>query len=77
MQCNWWCAACGGQYEWRAPNRILDTQDSVDPREARVFRAHAANLVNALKLLTNRRKDGDNPAEHIVTGLLKKSRQVS
>ena len=74
MQCNW-CAACGGQYEWRAPNSILDTQDSVDPREARVFRPHDANLVNALKLLTNRQKDCDNPVEHIVTGLLEKSRQ--
>ena len=20
-KCNWWCAACGGQYDWRAPNR--------------------------------------------------------
>ena len=24
--CNWWCAACGGQYEWRAPKRILVVQ---------------------------------------------------
>ena len=24
--CNWWCAACGGQYECRAPNRILVVQ---------------------------------------------------
>ena len=22
-RCSWWCAACGGQYEWGAPNRIL------------------------------------------------------
>ena len=21
--CNWWCAACGGHYEWRAPNRFF------------------------------------------------------
>ena len=27
-QCNWWCAACGGQYDWRAPNRVLVMQDS-------------------------------------------------
>ena len=20
-QCNWWCATCGGQYDWRASNR--------------------------------------------------------
>ena len=24
-QCSWWCAACGGQYDWRAPNRLLVT----------------------------------------------------
>ena len=40
--CCWWCAACGGQDDRRAPNRLLVLQDSVDPREAKVFRAHAA-----------------------------------
>ena len=46
------------QYEWRAPNRLLMIQDSVDPREAKVFRAHVVpqglcdNLINSLKLLT-------------------------
>ena len=24
--CSWWCAVCGGKYEWRAPNRILVVQ---------------------------------------------------
>ena len=24
-QCNWWCAACGGQYDGRAPNKVLVT----------------------------------------------------
>ena len=23
-----WCAACGGQYDWRALNRVLVIQDS-------------------------------------------------
>ena len=32
--CNWWCAVCGGQYEWRAPNRILVV----------VFKAHVTPL---------------------------------
>ena len=41
-QCNLWCAAFGGQFDWRARNRVLVTQDSVDPREAKVVRAHAA-----------------------------------
>ena len=22
-QCNWWCAACGDQYNWKNSNRIL------------------------------------------------------
>ena len=42
--CNWWCAACGGQYEWRAPNRILVVQIGVNANEAKVFQAHAAPL---------------------------------
>ena len=40
-QCNWWCAACGGQYTWRNPNGVLVLQDSTDRREAKVCRAHA------------------------------------
>ena len=62
-----WCAASGGQYDWRAPNRVLVIQESTDPREAKVFQAHAApqgvcdNLIHALKLLTNQQKDGDGP----------------
>ena len=81
-QCIWWCAACGGQYDWRAPNRILVIQVSVDPREAKVFRAHAApqglcdNLINSLKFLTNQQKDGDSPVESIVTGRREKSHKV-
>ena len=39
--CSWWCAACCGQYNVRAPNRMLVIQDSTDRREATVFRAHA------------------------------------
>ena len=27
-QCNWWCAACGGQHDWRVPNRVSVIQDS-------------------------------------------------
>ena len=79
-QCSWWCAACGGQYDWRAPNRVLVIQDSVDPCEASVFRAHAApqglcdNLINSLKLLTNQQRDGDSPVGSIVKGFrVKKS----
>ena len=61
--CNWWCAACGGQYEWRAPNRILVVQLAANANEAKVFKAHAPplglcdNQINALKLLANQQKD--------------------
>ena len=64
--CNWWCAACGGQCDWKAPNRVLVIQDGMNRRNAKAFRAHAApqgicdNLINVLKLLANQQKDGDN-----------------
>ena len=80
-QCKWWCATCGGQYEWRAPNRILVVQLGVNANEAKVFKAHAAllrlcgNLINALKLLANQRKDGDSPSQSILTGLHERSRR--
>ena len=54
---------------------MLVTQDSTDPREATVVRAHAAlegtceNVSNAMKLLTNQQKDGDSPVGTTVTGL--------
>ena len=53
--CSWWCAVCGGKYEWRAPNRILVVQLGTNANEAKVFKAHAApqglcaHLINALK----------------------------
>ena len=52
-QCNWWCAACGGQY----PNGGLVIHYSTDRREGKVFRAHAPpigvceNVLCSLKLL--------------------------
>ena len=79
--CNWWCAASRGQYEWRAPNRILVVQLGVSATEAKVFKAHAAlwvlcdSLINALKLLVNLQKDGDSPIQSIVTGLHERSRR--
>ena len=60
--CSWWCAAQGGKYELRAPNRILVVQLGTDASEGKVFRAHAApqglceNLINALKLLANQQR---------------------
>ena len=65
-QCTWWCAACGGQCGWRAPKKGLGHARRHGP-EATVFRAHGApqgtcdNLINALKVLANKQKDGDGP----------------
>ena len=79
--CSWWCAVCGGRYEWRAPNRILVVQLGTDANEAKVFRAHTApqwlceHLINALKMLANQQTDGDSPIQSIVTGLQERSRQ--
>ena len=79
--CSWWCAACGGQNEWRAPNRILVVQLGTNANEAKVFRAYAApqglcdNLNNALSLLANQQKDGDSPIQSIVTGFHERSKK--
>ena len=27
-QCDWWCAACGGQYDWCEAHRVLTIQAS-------------------------------------------------
>ena len=79
--CNWWCTACGGQYEWRVPNRISMVQIGANTNRAKVFKALAAplglcdDLVNALKLLANQQKDGDSPIQSIITGLHERSRR--
>ena len=70
-----WCAVCGGQYELRAPDRILVMQLGANANEAKVFKAHTAPqglceiLINALKLLANQQTHGDSPIQSIVTGL--------
>ena len=74
-QCNWWCAACGGQHRWRNPNGIFVLQDSSDRREAR---AHAPpqgvceNLVNAVKLLAGQLGGGS-----VVEGLQERRLKVT
>ena len=61
---NWWCAMCGGKYEWRAPNRILVVETDESVSQAKVFKAHAVpqgscgNLINALKLLADQQERG-------------------
>ena len=67
--------------DWRAPNRLLVVQTGDSASQAKVFKAHAIprnpceNLINALKLLANQKKDGDSPVQSIVAGLCGKSRK--
>ena len=68
-QCNWWCAACGGQYGWRNPNGVLVTQDCTDRSEAKVFRAHAPPQGASLKFfLTNQQLESDSRLQVLVEG---------
>ena len=56
-------------------------QTGVSASQAKVFKAHAApqglceNLINALKLLANKQKDGDSPIQSFVIGLCERSRK--
>ena len=78
--CNWWCAACGGQYKWKAPNRSLVMQDSTDLRKAMVFRAHAApqgmcdNLDQCAQALDQPAERGRQSSQDGGTGLQERSR---
>ena len=77
----WWVSV--GKCDWRVPNRLLQTGESVN--QAKVFRAHAVpqglceNLINALKLLANKQEDGTLNRvllQTSVTGAGKVSRRV-
>ena len=71
----WWCAVCGGNYEWRASTRTLVVQLGTNANGVKVFKARAAppglckNLIKALKLLATQHKDGDRPIQRIITVL--------
>ena len=68
--CSWWCAACGGQYNWKDPKGVLVVQDSVNPSEAKVFRAHASTAGH----VANPQTGADNLMETIFDGLQEQSR---
>ena len=78
-QSNWWCAACGGQCDWRNSNRVLVFLDTTDRGEAKVFRADATpngvreNFVCALKLLGNPPCGSDTPVKVLVEVFKKKT----
>ena len=70
------------KYDCKQPNRLLVVQTGESFDQAKVFRAHAVpqglcgNLINALKLLAKRQKDGDGLTQNIVTNLCEASRQA-
>ena len=43
--CDWWCAACGWQYDWLKANTVLTIQASCRPENAWVFKAYALPMV--------------------------------
>ena len=71
---------CGGQHNRKDPNRVSVIQDSTNPSEAKVFRAHAPpqgpceNLMCAFKLLANLQARGSNLLDAIFQVLQEQSR---
>ena len=80
---SWWCAICGEKHNWKQPNGLLVVQTRERVEQAKVFKAHAArqglcaNLINALKLLTNQQEDGDGLLQKIVKELGKSRKYLS
>ena len=68
-QCNWWCAACGGEYDWLEADKILTIQASCT-----IFKMHAPlqgvcdDRISGLKLLANL-QDKENFIEVVFVGI--------
>ena len=81
-QCNQWCAARSGQYNWREPNRVRATQHSADPSEAKVFRAHAPpqgaceHLTRSLNLLAGLQTGGEGVVDTIFEDFLQEQSRL-
>ena len=79
--CNWWCAACGGQYEWIAPSGYwwCKSEPTQTERKSSKRTQHrwslCDNLTNEPNLSANQQKDGDSPIQSITTGLRERSRR--
>ena len=73
-QYNWWCAACGGQYNRWDPNRVLVVQAGGDPRAHAPPQGACEHLVCALDLLANLQAGGDNLVDTIFECLQERSR---
>ena len=78
-QCNWWCAAYGGKYNWKDPNTVLVIAGQLEPQRGKSFSSHAPpqgareNLVCALKLLANQQTGGDSLVDTLFEGLQEQS----
>ena len=56
--CNWWwCAACGGHFEWRAPNRILGVKVKGGWTPFQAFLATVGRLVSQLSLCAGGKRE--------------------
>ena len=64
-QCNWWCAACAGQDNWKDRNGVLVIQDTADLSEAKESRAmlhqgFCENFFCAMKSLATVQNEEDS-----------------
>ena len=67
-QCNWWCAACGGQNDWRNQNRVFGSYRT-DSSEEKVSRVHAPpNGVCENLIQANQQMGGDSRVPVLVGG---------
>ena len=46
--CSWWCAACGCQFEWRAPNRTVVVQKNVQDAQTYACPTRVKKIASAL-----------------------------
>ena len=76
--CRWWCAVCGGQYEWRHQTEFwwCSAWMPAKQRFSKHMWCHKGH-VNISQtppaFLANQQTDGDSPIQSIVTGLHERS----
>ena len=64
--CNWWwCAACGGHFEWGAPNRILGVKVKGGWTPFQAFLATVGRLVSPTFVVCR----WEERAEHRLVGI--------
>ena len=77
-RCNWQCAACSGQHEWMAPNRVLVIHHgrltSKSVQRARCTARNVRQFGQCAQLLSNQENDGDSPVTMSVQGFQERIR---